>query len=66
MIIKGWTNRRDMCIISKACENIAAETAVMLIAAAKDGPVKGYIRMPGGTILKYDRYSSGRIIIEQI
>lgn len=64
--IKGWTNRRDMCIISKACENIAAETAVSLIEAAKTGPSDGRIRMPGGKMLKYNRYPNGRIILEQL
>lgn len=63
--IKGWTNRRDMCVISLACEHIAAETAVMLIEAAKDGPVEGRIRLPGGKMLEYNRYSNGRIVIKQ-
>ena len=65
-MIKGWTNRRDMCVISLACEHIAAETAVMLIEAAKDGPVEGYIRRPGGTMFQYNRYTNGRIIVKQI
>lgn len=66
IMIKGWTNRRDMCVISLACEHIAAETAVMLIEAAKDGPVEGYIRRPGGTMFQYNRYTNGRIIVKQI
>ena len=66
IVIKGWTNRRDMCVISLACEHIAAETAVMLIEAAKDGPVEGYIRRPGGTMFQYNRYTNGRIIVKQI
>lgn len=64
--IKGWTQRPDMCIISKAHENIAAETAVEMINAAKTGPAEGCIRLPGGKMLKYDRYSNGRIIIKQL
>ena len=57
--IKGWTNRRDMCVISKACERIDAETAVSLIEAAKTGSAEGRIRLPGGKMLEYSRYSNG-------
>ena len=64
--IKGWRDNKDMCIISKACERIDVETAVSLIEAAKTGPSDGCIRMPGGTMLEYNRYSNGRIIIKQI
>ena len=66
IVIKGWRDRKDMCVISKACEHIAAETAVSLIEAAKTGPSDGCIRMPGGVMLEYNRYSNGRIIIKQI
>ena len=66
MIIKGWCDNKDMCVISKACEHIAAETAVSLIEAAKTGPAEGCIRLPGGKMLEYNRYSNGRIIIKQI
>jgi hypothetical protein len=64
--IKGWTQRPDMCIISKAHEHIAAETAIQMIEAAKTGPSDGHIRMPGGMMLEYSRYPNGRIIIKQI
>ena len=64
--IKGWRDNKDMCIISKACENIAAETAMMLIESVKSGPAEGSIRLPGGVMLEYNRYSNGRIILRQI
>ena len=64
--IRGWVNRKDMSIVSKACENIAAETAVSLIEAAKTGHAEGDIRMPGGMMLKYNRYPNGRIVIRQL
>lgn len=66
IIIKGWVDHPNMCIVSKACENIAAETAVSLIEAAKTGPAEGCIRLPGGTMLQYNRYVNGRIIIKQL
>ena len=66
IIIKGWRDNKDMCIVSKAHEHIAAETAVEMINAAKDGPAEGKIRLPGGKMLEYNRYSNGRIIIKQI
>ena len=66
MIIKGWTNRRDMCIISKGSERIDVETVVEMINAVKDGPNEGYIRRPGGTMFQYNRYTNGRIIVKQI
>ena len=66
MIIKGWTNRRDVCVISKAYECIDFSTVVEMINAAKDGPAEGKIRLPGGKMLEYNRYSNGRIIIKQI
>ena len=66
MIIKGWCGNKDMCFISKASENIAVETAMKLIEAAKTGPAEGCIRLPGGKMLEYNRYSNGRIIIKQI
>ena len=64
--IKGWTNRKDMCVISKAHEHIAAETAIQMLEAAKTGPSDGRIRMPGGKMFQYNRYSNGRIILEQL
>ena len=66
MIIKGWCDRKDMCVISKAREHIDVSTAMEMIEASKIGPVEGYIRRPGGTILKYNRYRDGRIVIKQI
>ena len=66
IIIKGWRDRKDMCVISKACENIAAETAVEMLESVKDGPAEGRIRMPGGRMFGYSRYPNGRIIIKQI
>ena len=66
IVIKGWRDRKDMCVISKACERIDAETAVMLINAAKTGHAEGNIRMPGGRMFQYNRYSNGRIILEQL
>ena len=66
IIIKGWKNSKNMCIISKACEHIDVETAVMLINAAKTGHAEGNIRMPGGRMFQYNRYSNGRIILEQL
>ena len=62
IIIKGWRDNKDMCIVSKAHEHIAAETAVEMINAAKDGPAEGKIRLPGGKMLEYNRYSNGRIM----
>ena len=64
IVIKGWVDHPDFSF--RACEHIAAETAVMLIEAAKDGPVEGYIRRPGGTMFQYNRYTNGRIIVKQI
>ena len=64
--IKGWVDHPNMCIASKACENIAVETAVELINAAKSGSTEGKIRLPGGRILRYNRYPNGRIVIEQL
>ena len=66
MIIKGWCDNKDMCFISKACENIAVETAVSLIEAAKTGPAEGCIRLPGGKMLQYNRFPNGRSIIRQL
>ena len=66
IIIKGWTNRRDMCIVSKACEHIDFSTAVSLIESAKTGSAEGHIRLPGGTMLQYNRYVNGRIILRQL
>ena len=66
MIIKGWCDNKDMCIISKACEHIDVETVVEMINAAKDGPAEGRIRLPGGKMLQYNRYPNGRIVIEQL
>ena len=64
--IRGWVDHPNMCIVSKACERIAAETAVSLIEAAKTGHAEGDIRMPGGMMLKYNRYPNGRIVIRQL
>ena len=64
--IKGWTNCKDMCVISKAYEHIAAETAVEMLEAAKTGSTEGRIRLPGGRIFQYNRCPNGRIIIKQI
>ena len=64
--IKGWVNHKNLVIVSKACENIAAETAVSLIEAAKTGPAEGCIRLPGGKMLQYNRFPNGRIIIRQL
>ena len=66
IIIKGWRDNKDMCIVSKAHEHIAAETAVSLIEAAKTGPAEGCIRLPGGKMLQYNRFPNGRIIIRQL
>jgi len=64
--VKGWHDRKDVYVISKACEHIAVETAMKLIEAAKTGPDEGHIRMPGGRMFGYSRYPNGRIIIKQI
>ena len=66
IVIRGWVDHPNMCIVSKACENIAAETAVEMINAAKDGPAEGRIRLPGGKMLQYNRFPNGRIIIRQL
>jgi hypothetical protein len=66
IMIKGWVDHPNMCVVSKACEHIAAETAVEMINAAKDGPAEGNIRLPGGRILQYNRFPNGRIIIKQL
>ena len=55
-----------MCIISKAYEHIDVETAVQMLESAKTGSTEGRIRMPGGRIFQYNRYSNGRIILEQL
>lgn len=65
IIVKGWVDHPDVCVVSKVHEHISFETAILLIGAAKDGPVKGYIRMPGGMILEYNRYANGRIVVKQ-
>lgn len=64
--IKGWHDRKDMCIVSKADENISFETAMMMLEASRTGPSVGRIRLPGGRMFEYNRYANGRIIIEQI
>ena len=64
--IKGWCDRKDICIISKACERIDASTAMEMLESVKSGPDEGRIRLPGGTMLEYSRYANGRIIIKQI
>ena len=64
--IKGWRDRKDICVISKAYENIDASTALEMIESVKNGPVEGRIRLPGGRILHYNRYPNGRIILKQI
>ena len=66
IVIKGWRDNKDMCIISKACENIAAETAVEMLEAAKTGSTEGKIRLPGGRIFNFNRYPNGRIVLTQI
>ena len=66
MIIKGWYDRKDMCIASKACEHITVETAVQMLESAKTGSTEGRIRLPGGRMFEYNRYATGRIIIKQI
>lgn len=66
MIIKGWTNRRDVYVISKAYECIDFSAVVEMINAAKDGPAEGRIRLPGGKMLEYNRYSNGRIVLRQL
>ena len=66
IVVKGWADRKDMCIVSKAHEHIAAETAIQMLEAAKTGPSDGRIRMPGGKMFQYNRYSNGRIILEQL
>jgi len=66
IVVKGWVDHPNMCIVSKACENIAAETAVQMLESAKTGDAEGNIRLPGGRILHYNRYVNGRIIIKQI
>ena len=64
--IKGWRDRKDMCITSKACERIDASTAMEMLESVKSGPDEGHIRMPGGRMFGYSRYPNGRIIIKQI
>lgn len=64
--IKGWVDHKNLVIISKACENIAVETAMKLIEAAKTGHAEGNIRLPGGKMLQYNRFPNGRIIIRQL
>lgn len=64
--IKGWHDRKDMYVISKAYENIAVETAVQMIESVKDGPAEGRIRMPGNVMFGYNRYPNGRIVIRQL
>jgi len=66
IVIRGWVDHPNMCIVSKACESIAAETAVQMLESAKTGDAEGNIRLPGGRILHYNRYVNGRIIIKQI
>ena len=66
IVIKGWRDRKDMCVISKAHEHITAETAMMLIEASRTGPAEGRIRMPGGMMMEYNRNRDGRIVIKQI
>ena len=66
IVIKGWRDNKDMCIVSKAHEHIAAETAVQMLESAKTGDAEGNIRLPGGRIFQYNRYSNGRIVLTQI
>ena len=64
--IKGWADHPDFSIRCKCEDNLTPQQAVMLINAVKDGPNVGRIRLPGGTILEYNRYPSGRIAIRQM
>ena len=66
IVIKGWTNCKDMCIASKACEHITVETAVQMLESAKTGSTEGKIRLPGGRIFNFNRYPNGRIVLTQI
>ena len=66
IVIKGWRDNKDMYVMSKACENIAVETAVEMIESVKTGSTEGRIRLPGGRIFQYNRYSNGRIVLTQI
>ena len=66
MIIKGWTNRRDVYVISKAYECIDFSTVVEMLESVKTGHAEGNIRLPGGMMLKYNRYPNGRIVIRQL
>ena len=66
IVIKGWRDNKDMYVMSKACEHIAAETAVSLIESVKTGSTEGRIRLPGGRIFNFNRYPNGRIVLTQI
>ena len=66
IVIRGWVDHPDFSFRCKCGDNLTPQQAVMLINAVKDGPAFGRIRLPGGTILEYNRYPSGRIAIKQI
>ena len=66
IVIKGWVDHPDFSFRCKCGDNLTPQQAVMLINAVKDGHAEGDIRMPGGMMLKYNRYPNGRIIIKQI
>ena len=66
IVIKGWRDRKDMYVISKACEHFDFSTAMEMLESVKSGPDEGRIRLPGGTMFQYNRYTNGRIIVKQI
>lgn len=64
--IKGWVDHKNLVIMSKACENIDASTALEMIESVKTGSTEGRIRLPGGRIFNFNRYPNGRIVLTQI
>ena len=66
IMIKGWVDHPDFSFRCKCGDNLTPQQAVMLIESVKTGSTEGNIRLPGGRILRYNRYPNGRIILEQL
>ena len=66
IVIRGWVDHPDFSFRCKCGDNLTPQQAVEMINAAKDGSAFGRIRLPGGRMLEYNRYSNGCIILRQI
>jgi len=66
IVVKGWVDHPDFSFRCKCGDNLTPQQAVSMIEASKTGPAEGRIRLPGGKMLEYNRYSNGRIVLRQL